>query len=76
MVHKESRKLYEYIGKNVFKNVVTDQLGEVPDELAQKIFAISLEATEMLAKHPDLIYAIKTLDLRIVKDEPIPTYNT
>jgi len=65
VVHKQTKKLYEYLGDNIFQNVITGQKGEVPDELAKKIFAISLDATEMLGKYPHLINAIKALELVI-----------
>ncbi len=68
VVHKQSRKLYEYKGGNVFKNIVTEQLGEVPDELAAKIFNISLDATEMIGKHPQVRDLIKRLDLRLAEN--------
>ena len=65
VVHKDTRKIYEYVGHNIFRNVVTNQTGEVPDELAEKIFNINLDATEMLGKHPNVEYLIKQLDLRV-----------
>lgn len=57
------------MGNNIFRNIVTNQTGEVPDELAANIFNISLDATEMIKMHPNVEYLIKQLDLRVPKSQ-------
>jgi hypothetical protein len=57
------------MGNNIFRNVLTNQTGEVPDELAEKIFNISLDATEMIKTHPNVEYLIKQLDLRVTQNQ-------
>ena len=59
----QNNQLYKYIGGNTFINIITGKEGEVPDEVAQKIFKINIEATEILNECPEVENLIKALQL-------------
>lgn len=59
----QNNQLYKYIGGNTFINVITGKSGEVPDEVAKRIFKISLPATDILNKYPNVELLIKELEL-------------
>ena len=63
--HKTTNTLYRHIEGDIFQNIVTDVIGEVPPEIAQKIFAISLDATELCNEHPNIEMLIRGLNLKI-----------
>lgn len=58
---------YEYLGNNVFKNLVTGVCGEVPTEKAQKVFKINVELTTLCNDFPEIKNLINTLKLKIEK---------
>lgn len=68
--HKKTNLLYEYLGGDKYRNLITGVEGEVPPELAKSIFAISLDATEMLDRYPNIRQLIESLKLKIVPDVP------
>lgn len=59
--------LYLYLGDNRFRNMRTGGEGVVPDEAAQKIFKINVEATALWTEYPILESLIKSLNLKIDK---------
>ncbi len=65
--NKKNNFVYRYIGKNVFKNVVTGVIGEVSDEAARKTFVISVEATVICEEYPMVEELIKALQLKFEK---------
>jgi hypothetical protein len=65
--HKTTNDLYQYFGQNRFKNLRTGVEGEVSDEVAQRCFAINLDATEILHYHPIVEDLIRTLNLKFDK---------
>ena len=67
--HKKTNLLYRYLGGNRYQNLITGVEGEVPDEIARNIFAISLDATEMLGKYKTIELLIRSLHLKIIPNE-------
>jgi|688.fasta_scaffold178663_2 hypothetical protein len=61
----QNNQLYKYLGGTTYVNVMTGKSGEVPDELAKKIFKINLAATDILNKYPNIELLIKELELLI-----------
>ena len=61
----QNNQLYKYLGGTTYVNVMTGKSGEVPDELAKKIFKINLAATDILNKYPNIELLIKDLELLI-----------
>jgi hypothetical protein len=59
----QNNQLYKYLGGTTYVNVMTGKSGEVPDELAKKIFKINLGATDILNRYPNVEKLIKELDL-------------
>jgi len=60
--HKTTNALYKHLVNDTYRNIATGVEGEVPPEIAQKIFAISLDATCLLNDYPlieTLIFGLK-----------------
>lgn len=66
--HKQTNDLYYFIGGNKFRNIRSGVEGEVPDEVAQRSFAINLEATVLINEHPMICELIKVLNLKMDKN--------
>lgn len=66
--HKTTNFLYEFLGGNRFRNIATGVEGEVPDDVAQRSFAINLEATALIGEYPMICDLIKVLNLKMEKD--------
>lgn len=62
--HIKTDVLYRYLGDNKFRNLITGAEGFVKDEVAQKIFRINLEATELINENPIIEEMIKSLGLK------------
>lgn len=60
----ESQDLYQYLGENKYRNLRTNVEGIVPENLAQRIFVINLEATYMLHNCPGFCELINKLNLK------------
>lgn len=65
--HIKTNDLYRFLGGNKFRNLRTGVEGEVSDEVAQKVFKINLEATELINEYPLLEKLIRAIDLKIEK---------
>lgn len=63
--HKKTNYLYKYLGDNIYQNIITDVKGEVSEETAKNIFAISLDATVLISEYPNIEKLIKSLELKI-----------
>lgn len=63
--HKKTNLLYSTEDGIKYKNLITDVEGEVPNDVAQKIFAINLDATELLNNNPNIEALIKKMQLKI-----------
>lgn len=63
--HKKSNLLYKYLGGSTYENLISGVKGEVKEEIAKEIFAINLDATEMLSEYPNIELLIKSLALKI-----------
>lgn len=64
--HIKTNTLYRHIENDRYRNLSTGVEGEVPPEIAQKIFAISLDATVLLNEFPNIEKLIKGLNLKIL----------
>lgn len=60
----QNNDLYRYLGENKFRNIRTGQEGVIDDEMAQKVFKISIEATEVCNEYPIIEEMIKSLNLK------------
>lgn len=67
--HKKTNILYRHLEGNKFRNLATGAEGEVSDEVAQRIFAISTDATELINQYPQIENLIKALNLKIEQNE-------
>lgn len=61
----QNNDLYRYHGNNEYTNLRTGNRGVIDEELAQKVFKINLEATELINENPALETLIKALNLKI-----------
>lgn len=61
----QNNDLYRYHGNNEYTNLRTGKRGVIDEELAQKVFKINLEATELINENPALETLINTLNLKI-----------
>jgi hypothetical protein len=61
----QNNQLYQYLGGNKYKNLITGVEGEVSDEMAKKIFKINLQATKILNDFPIVQNLISELGLTI-----------
>lgn len=67
--HKKTNDLYYFLGGNKFRNIRSGVEGEVPDDVAQRSFAINLEATVLINEYPMLEDLIRSLNLKMDKNE-------
>lgn len=65
----QTNDLYRYHGNNEYTNIRTGKRGEIKEELAQKIFKINLEATELFEEYPEIENLINKLNLKFTKNE-------
>lgn len=56
---------YRYLGNNRYRNLITGVEGEVPEELANKVFKINLDATYFCENYPIVELLIRKLGLKI-----------
>lgn len=61
--HIKTGIFYKWEGGNKYTNLCTGISGEVPDEVAKKIFRINLPLTIMAGKNPLIEDLIKGLNL-------------
>lgn len=57
--------LYISKGDNTFKNIITKVEGLIDGDKAKLIFSISLDATELLNKYPNIKTLIEECELRL-----------
>ncbi len=60
----QNNDLYEYVGDNKFRNIRTGNEGELSDEVAQKVFKINLEATQLFGEYTILTELVQRLGLK------------
>lgn len=65
----QNNHLYRYLGGNRYRNIMTGVEGEIGEDVAQKIFKINLELTELCENFPNVEKLIHTLKLKMDKDE-------
>lgn len=63
----QNNTLYRYLGENKYRNLITLQEGEVPEEKAREIFKINVEATVILNEFPEVENMINKLNLKFEK---------
>ena len=61
----QNNQIYGHIGDNKYINLVTGVEGEVPDDMAKKIFKINLQATKIVHDFPVIQTLISELGLTI-----------
>ncbi len=69
--HKTTNALYSTLDGKIYKNLVSEVEGNVAEEIAQKIFAISLDATALINEYPVLETLIKKINLKIEPSQTI-----
>ncbi len=67
--HKTTNTLYRHIENDRYRNLSTGVEGEVPPEIAKKIFTINIDATALLNEQPNIEKLIKALNLKIEVNE-------
>ena len=63
----KTNDLYRYLGNDNYINIRTNVSGEIKPEIAQKIFRINLEATQMFNENPQIEEMINKLNLKFYK---------
>jgi len=63
----QNNVLYRYLGENKYRNLITLEEGEVPEEKARELFKINIEATHILSEYPEIEKMINKLKLKIEK---------
>jgi hypothetical protein len=61
----QNNQLYQYLGGNKYKNLITGVEGEVSEDMAKKIFKVNLQATKILNDFPVVEKLISELGLTI-----------
>lgn len=64
----QNNQLYRYLGDNKYRNLITGVSGEITEEVAQKIFKINLEMTQLCNEYPLVEEAIQRLQLKMDKN--------
>ena len=57
----QNNVLYRYLGENKYRNLITLEEGEVPEEKARELFKINIEATYILSEYPEVEKMINKL---------------
>lgn len=65
----QTNDLYRYHGNDEYTNIRSNKRGVIKPELAQKIFKINLEATELIEQYPEIENLINKLNLKFNKNE-------
>jgi hypothetical protein len=66
----QNNNLYRYLGDNrCGETLMTGVEGEIPEEMARKIFKINLEMTELCENFPNVEKLIFALKLKMDKNE-------
>ena len=65
----QTNDLYRYHGNDEYTNIRSGVRGEIKPELAQKIFKINLEATELIEQYPEIEKLINKLKLKFKSNE-------
>lgn len=60
----QNNDLYVHVDGNNFRNLRTGMVGNVSDEIAQKVFKINMPATLILAENPLVEELINKLNLK------------
>lgn len=68
--HKITNVIYRHLEGNKFRNIATNVEGEVPDEVAKKIFAINPDATHLCNEYPNIEKLIAALNLKVEITSP------
>lgn len=55
---------YLHLGEQRYRNLTTGVEGEIPDDIAKKIFLLNVELTEMIAINPEIENLITKLNLK------------
>jgi hypothetical protein len=63
----QNNTFYRYLGGNKYRNLITGVEGEIDEELARKLFKISVEMTYLCENFPHVEELINRLKLK--KDE-------
>jgi hypothetical protein len=61
----QNNQLYGHIGGIRYVNLITGVEGDVPENLAKKIFKINLQATKIINDYPEIKNLISSLGLTI-----------
>ncbi|MEY4333380.1 MAG: hypothetical protein RLZZ196_2123, partial [Bacteroidota bacterium] len=61
----QNNHLYRYLGGNRYRNLMTGVEGEIGEDVAQRIFKINLELTEICENFPNVEKLIHALKLKI-----------
>lgn len=67
--HKKTNLLYSTEDGVIYKNLITEVEGNVPEEVCKNVFSINLDATEILNNNPNVLSLIKSLKLKIEPNE-------
>lgn len=63
----QNNQVYQHIDGNKYLNLVTGVEGEVAPEIAQKVFKINLEMTDLCYRFPNIQELVKSLKLKFDK---------
>ncbi len=63
--NRKTNDVYKFHGGTTFENLRTGQTGEVPEDLAAKVFAMEPEASEMINEYPLIGEMINRLNLKL-----------
>lgn len=61
----QNNQLYAHMGDNRYVNLITGIEGEVPEDMAKKVFKINLQATKMMHDFPSIQTLVSKLGLTI-----------
>jgi hypothetical protein len=67
--NKNTNVLYEYLGEDKYKNLITLQEGIVEERKAASVFNINLDATKLLGEYPEIKNLINKLKLKIENND-------
>jgi hypothetical protein len=62
---KSNGYIYQWMGGNTFKNIITGESGEVAPEKAREVFTLPVSFNLMVNKNPYIIDLVKELKLAL-----------
>lgn len=70
--NKKTNDIYEHHGGTSYTNLTTQKQGDIPDELASKVFVVPVSLNSICNEYPNVLMLIEKFSLKL--EETVPYY--